>query len=431
MTKPLYDVCGIGIGPFNLSMAALADKTDLKTIFFEKKDSFNWHPGMLIEGSDLQVPFLADLVTFADPTSPYTFLNYLHAQNRLYSFFFFQRLEIPRQEYNEYAKWVAAQLSACHFSSEVTNVVSRDGRYEVTINGSKTIYARHIVLGTGSVPLLPPGFAASDEVIHSNFYLQHKEHLQKGKAIVVVGSGQSAAEIFLQLLHEKGEHGYTLAWLTRSSGFLQLESAKLGQEVFSPDYVNYFKTLPYETRLKSLNELEHLRNGVDASTLKAIYDEMYHQSIYGKEQDVLIQPLTEVNGYESGRLHCRQWQEDDSFDFPADRVILATGYKPSLPDWLLRLKNEINWEDEHFFKLDDNYRISFKDDRPNHVFSLTNLELASGTGATNLGLSVRRNQVILNAISGKELFSLRPDTVFQNFSASLIKEALPIQKSGK
>ena len=88
MTKQIYDLCGTGIGPFNLSMAALADHTELQAVFLEKKnESFDWYPGMLIKGSDLQVPFLADLVTFADPTSPYTFLNYLHHQNRLYSFF--------------------------------------------------------------------------------------------------------------------------------------------------------------------------------------------------------------------------------------------------------------------------------------------------------------------------------------------------------
>ncbi|OES43830.1 lysine N(6)-hydroxylase/L-ornithine N(5)-oxygenase family protein [Domibacillus iocasae] len=429
MTKQIYDLCGVGIGPFNLGMAALADGTGLTSIFLEKNDSFNWHPGMLINGTDLQVPFLADLVTFADPTSPYTFLNYLHKQNRLYSFFFFQRLDIPRREYNEYAKWVADQLPSCRFDAEVTNVRSHDGLYEITVNENETIYARHVVLGTGSVPMMPPGFHPSEDVIHSNFFLQHKAHLQKGKAITVIGSGQSAAEIFYELLTEKDKHGYKLAWLTRSSGFLQLESAKLGQEVFSPDYVNYFKNLSYEKRKQSLDELEHLRNGVDAATLKAIYDEMYHRSIYGKDEAVLIQPLTEVNGFENGRLHCRQWQEAVTFEFPADRVVLATGYKPHLPEWFHQMKEYIEWEDEHFFRIDDEYRVIFKDSRPNHLFTLTNLEMASGTGATNLGLSVRRNQVILNAIAGKKLFQLDLDTVFQNFSAPFIKEAIFHKKS--
>ncbi len=71
-----YDVVGIGIGPFNLGLAALAEEgTSLKTVFFDKTQVFQWHPGMLLERSDLQVPFLADLVTFANPVSHYTFLK--------------------------------------------------------------------------------------------------------------------------------------------------------------------------------------------------------------------------------------------------------------------------------------------------------------------------------------------------------------------
>lgn len=435
MEKTLYDVCGVGIGPFNLGMAALADQTNLNAVFLEKKDAFDWHPGMLIKGSDLQVPFLADLVTFADPTSPYTFLNYLHAHNRLYTFFFFQRFDIPRREYNEYAKWVAGQLSSCRFGAEVTDVASRDGFYEITINGRETIWARHLILGTGTQPVMPPGFEPSKDVIHSNYFLSNKPHIQTGKSIAVIGSGQSAAEVFYDLLKEKDQHGYRLSWITRSPGFSQLESAKLGQEVFSPDYIQYFRSLSPETRKHALNELEPLRNGIDGATLKAIYDELYNRSISEKKAEVLIQAMTEVSGLSPGHngylLKCRQRQENLSFQYPVDRVVMATGYKPYIPDWLLNMKSEIEWEEDHFFKVDDEYRILFKDGRSNHFFTLTNLDLTSGTGATNLGLSVRRNQVILNAIAGEELFHLQADTVFQNFSALHVKHAIFDTNSGE
>ncbi len=42
---------------------------------------------MLIEGVTLEVPFLADLVTLADPTSPYSFLNYVRERDRIYEFY--------------------------------------------------------------------------------------------------------------------------------------------------------------------------------------------------------------------------------------------------------------------------------------------------------------------------------------------------------
>ena len=67
---PTDDLLGVGIGPFNLSLAALLDPVDgVDAVFFDQADGFAWHPGLLVEGTTTQVPFLADLVTLADPTS--------------------------------------------------------------------------------------------------------------------------------------------------------------------------------------------------------------------------------------------------------------------------------------------------------------------------------------------------------------------------
>ena len=78
----VLDIIGIGLGPFNLSLATLLTKQPaLKSLFFEQKKEFNWHKSMILPHTTLQVPFMADLVTLIDPTSRYTFLNYLHTQH--------------------------------------------------------------------------------------------------------------------------------------------------------------------------------------------------------------------------------------------------------------------------------------------------------------------------------------------------------------
>ena len=52
-----YDLLGIGLGPFNLGLAALChDIPKLSTAFIEQKDGFDWHPGLLLPGARLQVP---------------------------------------------------------------------------------------------------------------------------------------------------------------------------------------------------------------------------------------------------------------------------------------------------------------------------------------------------------------------------------------
>lgn len=370
----LYDVVGIGIGPYNLGLAALTDeKTELKTIFFDQNGEFAWHPGMLIDGTDLQVSFLADLVTFANPTSKYTFLNYLHEQNRLYKFFFFHKFEIPRAEYASYLKWVAEQLPQCYFQSEVVDVVDHDNYYEVVVNHwggrqeEKSYFTKHIVLGTGSKPNIPFELddIESEEVHHSSQYLYLKDQTIRAKHITIIGSGQSASEIFYDLLTLQEHFDYHLAWYTRSPGLLQLDNSKIGQEVFSPDYVDYFHELSFQERKDTLEHLGQLRKGIKKETLHKIHELLYHRSVDNKRLPITIQPLTEINKVfkkASGlEVHATHWQKERNISFDTEKVVLATGYKPNIPDWFYnRFEDKIEWEDDKLFKVDDHLDFLLK-----------------------------------------------------------------------
>ena len=64
----------------------------------------------MLDDAEVQVPFLADLVTLADPTSPHSFLAYLHERGRLYRFYFHERLHVLRREFDAYYRWVAERL---------------------------------------------------------------------------------------------------------------------------------------------------------------------------------------------------------------------------------------------------------------------------------------------------------------------------------
>jgi lysine N6-hydroxylase len=427
----MFDCIGIGIGPYNLSLAALMDeKTELKVKFFDKTPEFQWHPGMLINLTDLQVPFIADLVTFANPQSKYSYLNYLHTHNRLYKFFFFHKFEMPRQEYNDYARWVVKQLPHCQFHSEVIGVEDKGDHYGVIVDNRLTdereVYrAKHVVMGTGSKPLILGGMDGlpSKDVHHTSRYLFHKDSTMESSSITIIGSGQSAAEVFYDLLKEQRDHPYKLTWLTRSEGILQLESSKLGQEFFAPDYVDYFHGLSFEKRLNALKTLDQLRNGIDMDTLNNIYNILYNHSVSENAPDIVIQPLTEVNKIRQEEnqyvLSCHQWQEDKEFSYLSGKVILATGYVPNIPAWFdEELGDKIVWEDEKRFKVSRDYKLVFKDEavRSHHFYTLTNLEHSHGAGATNLGLAVDRNIAIINDITGEEVYKAQRNTIFSQFS---------------
>ena len=88
---------------------------------------------------------MADLVTLADPTSPYSFLNYLKESGRLYPFYIRESFFPLRPEYNDYCRWAAAKLPSVRFGHRVTSVEydAADDRYVVhavatPANGSPT-----------------------------------------------------------------------------------------------------------------------------------------------------------------------------------------------------------------------------------------------------------------------------------------------------
>ncbi|GFN03161.1 hypothetical protein Smic_17170 [Streptomyces microflavus] len=263
-----HDLVGIGIGPFNLSLAALAhnipaapdDPRPLAATFYEQRPAFHWHPGLLLDGASLQVPFLADLVTLADPSSPWSFLNYLRTRDRLFPFYFAERFHIQRAEYDAYCRWVSEQLPGLHFGHQVDAVrwnteralfevdftqLDRDGEAEALGRA----YARHIALGIGTEPFVPEPLrplaeAPNVPVLHSADYLRHRERLLAADHITVIGSGQSGAEIFLDLLRARPEGAEKIHWLARTQAFAPMEYSKLGLEHFTPDYSRYFHALP-------------------------------------------------------------------------------------------------------------------------------------------------------------------------------------------
>lgn len=77
------DLLMIGCGPSNLAVAAaLEDNSSSQVIssslILEKDTSACWHRGMLFPEAQSQVSFLKNLVTQRNPTSRFSFLNFLH-----------------------------------------------------------------------------------------------------------------------------------------------------------------------------------------------------------------------------------------------------------------------------------------------------------------------------------------------------------------
>lgn len=414
----MYDLIGIGIGPMNLGLSALAHPTPLRTLFFDESEQFSWHPGMMIKDSMMQTSFISDLVTLADPTSSFTYLNYLRSINRLHTFYFYEKLLISRQEYNSYLKWVATQLDDLCFSTRVIDVQDTGDSYEVLVEDvktgeRKTYETRNVVIGTGSKPSIPDTFDSN--VIHNTQYVMEKEQLLSKNKISIVGSGQSAAEIFLDLLTSDRSPDLELEWISRSTIFETLETGKLGEEIFSPSYVTYFNQLPLETRQEAVSKFTRSQNGISPETLQAIYEHLYDLTTDQKDRvqiraNLEVEQITHDTSFAIKMRHTELNQVRTS---NTDAVVAATGFVPALPRFIDRLN--IEFEGEQAWKVDANYRIVRSIATDHQLYATTNLELSHGPAADNLGMSVSRNQLILNDVAGKELYPVEQHATFTTF----------------
>ncbi|MET9658655.1 SidA/IucD/PvdA family monooxygenase [Streptomyces sp. NPDC006510] len=449
-----HDLIGIGIGPFNLSLAALAhgvpaDPQPLTTAFYEQRPAFHWHPGLLIDGASLQVPFLADLVTLADPTSPWTFLNYLRSRDRLFPFYFAERFHIQRAEYDAYCRWVTDRLPGLHFDHQVDAVRWNNQRKLFEIDFTQLdsqgeaealgrAHARHIALGIGTEPYIPEPLKPLTEaenvpVIHSADYLDHRQELLDATHITVIGSGQSGAEIFLDLLRARPQGHENLHWLARTQAFAPMEYSKLGLEHFTPDYSRYFHALPEAVRDELVPRQWQLHKGIDADTIAAIHDELYRRTLHGGWPDTTLTPGVSVRT--AGRvantrieLHLEHTQQNTRSRLTTDAVVLATGYRErSLDRILTGLDPHMRRDASERPRIDDRFRLVLDPTVTGNVYVQNAERHTHGVGAPDLGLAAWRSATILNDLTGTNPYPLPERTAFTTFGLTPQNPRVPTQ----
>lgn len=429
----MLDMIAIGLGPFNLSLAALLHpyQNQLDYYFFEQKPAFSWHDGMLLPGTTLQVPFMADLVSMVDPTSPFSFLNYLKQHGRLFKFYFLEKIHIPRQEYNHYCQWVSQQLSHIQYQSQVIAVYPvKDGfAVEVQQAGQRqTYHTRALVLGTGTVPGMPECLKNlmqdyPAQCFHSAEFMQKGAQIQSGR-VVVLGAGQSAAEVFQSLfarqLNAQGQPHYQIDWLTRAAGFFPMEYSALGLEHFTPDYSRYFYQLPQSLKDQLVPNQGLFYKGISFGTIGAIYEQLYHRTIAGQPQHVTLSGLSELvqASRQENRfvLEFEHRQQGRCFELSADYIVSATGYQHRLPAFMQGLDEVLQRDAQQRLQISADYEV--KHQGQGRIF-VQNAELHThGIGTPDLGLGAWRAATIINQLLAQPVYELVVDNTFQQFGAA-------------
>ncbi|MGM1059980.1 lysine N(6)-hydroxylase/L-ornithine N(5)-oxygenase family protein [Saccharothrix sp. Mg75] len=431
------DVLAIGCGPFNLGLAALASTVDdVDVVVLEARPELRWHSGMMFDDAVLQVSFLADLVTMVAPTHPLSFLEYLRDADRLYPFYVRERFHPTRREYEDYLRWAASRLPV-RFSHPVTSVRWEDDRFVVSgsaasgspasgspASGSPasgesfSLEARHLVLGVGTEPHVPAALDGVD-VVHTSEYL----HRDVGAArVTVVGSGQSGAEVVLDLLRRNlSTGGPAVTWLTRTPVFAPLDYTKLVLEMTTPAYVRHFHSLPRERRDAVRAEQWRHYRAISSETIEELHDLLYRREWERGLAPVELRPGVAVvssrvtaSGVE---LTCAHRDTGRTFTHVTDLVVAATGYRQAATPFLAPLEPLVRRDDAGRYVVALDHSIALDPSVTGRVF-VANADLHShGVAAPDLGIGAVRNATILNAVTGREVYPLPEHTAYTSFTA--------------
>jgi len=408
--EPL-DLAAIGAGPANLSLAALAAPlAELKVIVLERKRSFSWHPGNLFLGAGVTTAPLKDLVTLVDPTNPLSFLNFLAEDGRLYRSLIAGRDGATRREFSEYFAWAAARCPSVRFGVEVAGV-DHDGRHFILESEEGTWRARNLVLGIGLSPSLPACTRPllGSRVFHASRFLDEPREIA-GRRVLVVGGGQSAAEVALHVLRDDASLPSRLTWVSNRHGFLPLDDSPFSNEWFNPRYTEYFHHLPARRRAELLQRQLLASDGANQSTLQAVYGRLYeldyfegptieHDLLGGHELVALREGL---HGDYEAVLECHDTGMRDVVR--ADTVILATGYRSQLPQLLEPLAHRIATGNEGPYRVGPDYELEWDGPEGQRIFVQGAARNSHGIADPNLSLASWRSAVILNKVCGRRAY---------------------------
>ncbi|WP_194792175.1 lysine N(6)-hydroxylase/L-ornithine N(5)-oxygenase family protein [Pseudomonas sp. UFMG81] len=411
----LHDLIGVGFGPSNLALAiALEELAEtngyaLDALFIDKQRDYRWHGNTLATQSELQISFLKDLVSLRNPTSPYSFVNYLHQKQRLVDFINLGTFYPCRLEYNDYLRWAAE-----HFATQAA-YGEQVLRIEPVLEGGRIAHlavisrddnghelrrlARSVVVGTGGTPKVPATFAAFKDdprVFHHSSYLQSLAALPcaegKPMRIAIVGSGQSAAEAFIDL--NDSYPSVKVDMIVRASALKPADDSPFVNEIFAPQYTDlvFNQTLP--ERKKLIDEYHNTNYSVvDVDLLERIYGILYRQKVAHQYRHAVLcrRQVEAATATAQGiELTLQDLATHQMQTHRYDAVILATGYeRRSHRDLLAPLQQHLK-----DFVVDRDYRALASDDLQAAVYLQGFCESSHGLSDTLLSvLPMRASEI--------------------------------------
>ncbi|HDR8946599.1 TPA: SidA/IucD/PvdA family monooxygenase, partial [Burkholderia vietnamiensis] len=192
-------------------------------------------------------------------------------------------------------------------------------------------------VGVGGTPAVPEAFAAlgRDRVIHSSSYLADIERLVAApdgarRRVAVIGAGQSAAEVFVDLARRFPHVDASL--VMRAGALKPADDSPFVNEIFSPEFTDVVYAQPHDARRALLERYRDTNYAVvDRPLIEQIYEMLYLQRIDGTPRHALLANRA-IEGVQRGadgriELTLRDRMNGSTRVERFDALVLATGYR--------------------------------------------------------------------------------------------------------
>jgi len=426
----VYDLIGVGFGPSNLSLAICLEEiakdhgSELDSLFIEKQQNYSWHGNTLVDQSALQISFLKDLVSLRNPTSPYSFVNYLHSHGRLVEFINMNSFYPSRVEFDDYLRWVARHFSRqAVYGEEVLRIEpvyngQQVDRLRVVCRSQsgeeRARVTRSVVIASGGKPRIPTTFQelqSDSRIFHHAHYLTSISRLPCSQGlpmhIAVVGGGQSAVEAFVDLSDNFPSVKVDL--ILRTSALKPADSSPFVNEIFAPEYVDRIFREPPELRQQLIDEYQSTNYAVaDLDLIERIYSILYRQKVVGQVRHSVL-ARTQIDhastSPEGVTLTLRDLAANQVSARSYDAVILATGYERQSHHKLLAPLQELLGD----IQTNRHYRVEADADLITPIYLQGFSEASHGLSETLLSVLAIRSEEIGRSLH--DALSVGPEAI--------------------
>jgi len=185
----------------------------------------------------------------------------------------------------------------------------------------------------------------------------------------------------------------------------------------SPEYLEYFHRLPAPVRDDLVASQAPLYKGIDSELIDEIFQLLYRKHRKGEPRTTLL-TNTELVGLADGGtgydLDLRHVEQGTAFSLSTEALVLCTGYRYRVPDFIEGVADRIVWDDQGRFNVRRNYTI----DAEGRSIFVQNAELHThGFVAPDLGMASYRNSCIIRELLGREVYPIERSIAFQEFGA--------------